>query len=620
MSNKIPWYYINPKDGTEMILVPGGWFWMGSDDTDSDADENEKPRHLHWLDPFYISITSVTVKQFNQFIDKTGYRAGGKYVQSRGKYTKEPFDHPIRDVSWHDAKAYCEWAGLRLPSEAEWELCSRGYDAFKYPWGNDWENGHRFGFDNIRGPNGGTSPVYGHPEDVSALGIFQQSGNIWEWCEDNYESNTYSRYVEGDFTPPLESGCRVLRGGSWSINYPRRLTRRLPELSQPERSDLIIGFRLAMTIGAHNIITHLDDNAVNHLTKENSESKVAFCINKPDWHTDDPAERALYYFLADDLETYYDIDFEQSYLRYWYETGPDAIKDAICLRIRKSGDIRLLSVFKTDRGGRKDSQDEKDIDIQIEILLKNKKYSEVFNLLPQSNYVQGKRIIGSVREAGWENPDAIGKELQKRLEAVISEQETNHDLPSSFAISIFQDFRSMFMGDQAVPDEEETLISWLADEGNFRKRSAALITLVERGYKQLPDAVNSACADPYWQVRMAAAGVELLKPGSLSPVNKVFLEQDHVYWVQALLNTPNSGRLVVLGPQGLEALKKEGIKGDPENKPNSPDDFIDLIKRLIPAAEKEYLLTLGEFLGTDSTWSEDEAYDADDTDVEIEFE
>ncbi len=166
---------------------------------------------------------------------------------------------------------------------------------------------------------------------------------------------------------------------------------------------------------------------------------------------------------------------------------------------------------------------------------------------------------------------------------------------------------------QTVPDDEETLISWLGDEWDFRKRSAALITLVERGYKQLSEAVNNACADPYWQARMAAAGAELLKPGSLSPANRVFLEQDHVYWVRALLNMPKSGRLVNLGPQGLEVLKMVGIRRDPENRPDGPDDFIELIKRFIPESEKAYLLTLGEFLGTDSTWSEDEAYDAGDT-------
>ncbi len=597
---------------------------MGSDDVDSQAEDNEKPRHLHWLDPYYIGITCVTVKQFIRFVEETGYNgsdypgAGDKYDINWGRYNKGPSDRPVRHVNWHDARAYCEWAGLRLPIEAEWELCARGYDELLYPWGNDWENGHRFGFDNLRGPTGYTAPVYEYPEDASPMGTFQQSGCLWEWCEDNYESDAYRRYADGDFKPPGESSCRVLRGGSWSINYPRRLPRRLPEPPQSGGPDLIIGFRLAMTIAEYNTLTLLNGNAANQSANENPESKAANFLTKMNRQPDDPSERAISYFLANDLEAYNDIDFEQSYLRHWYENGSDELKEEIGSRIRKSGDKRLLAVFKTNRGGRKDIPCEKDIDIQFEVLLKNKEYSEIFNLLPQATCAQGKRIISGIKQSGWENPDTIGRELQERLEAVISEKEANQDLPSSFAMSILRDFRAMFMGNQAMPDDEEMLISWLEDEEDFRKRSAALITLAERGYNQLPDAVNNACSDPYWQVRMAAAGAELLKPGSLSPPNRVFLEQDHVYWVQALLNMPNSGRLVNLGPQGLEELK--AIKSDSKNKPDGPDNFFNLTKRFIPEAEKEYLLILGEYLGTDSTWSEDAAYDAGDMDVEIEFE
>ena len=357
-----------------------------------------------------------------------------------------------------------------------------------------------------------------------------------------------------------------------------------------------------------------------NFNKKNPESKVAFFLNKMNWQPDDPSERALFYFLADDLDAYHDIDFEQSYLRYWYDTGSDKLKNAINSRIRKSGDTRLLSIFKTDRGSRKNYLDKKDVDIQVEILLKNKEYSEIFNLLPQANYAQGQRIINGIRQAGWESPEAIGRELQARLEEVFPEKVISQNLPSSYAMSIYQDFRPMFMGQEKVPDDEKILVSWLDDDENFRKRSAALIALAERGYARLADAVNKACADPYWQVRMASAGAELLNPGCLSPANKALLEQDHVYWVQALLKMTKSGRLVDLGPQGLEDLKNEGIKSDPENKPDGPDDFFDLIKNFIPFTEKEYLLILGEYLGTDSTWSEDEAYDAGDTDVEIEFE
>lgn len=354
--------------------------------------------------------------------------------------------------------------------------------------------------------------------------------------------------------------------------------------------------------------------------KKKPDPEELFHLRKLNWKPDDPSERALFYFLVNDLEVYHDIDFEQSYLRHWHESGSEALKASISSRIRKNGDARLLSVFKTDRGSRKDSLDEKDVDIQIEILLNNKKFSEAFNLLSQANYAQGRRIINGIRQAGWENTEAIGRELQERLETVIKEREADQNLCSSHAISIFQDFRPMFMGQGKVPQDEKTLLSWIDDKENFRHRSAAIITLAERGHNRLSDVVNKVCTDPYWQVRMAAAGAELLKPGSLSPANRALLEQDHVYWVQALLKMSRSGRLVELGPKALEKLIRAGTRSDPRNKPDSPDVFLELIRWDVPVAIKEYLLTLGEYLGTDSTWSEEEAYDAGEADVEIEFD
>jgi len=214
MKKRIPWYFVNPKDGTEMVLIPGGWFWMGNNkEDDPDAYNSEKPRHLHFVKPFYMSMACITVEQFGRFVKATGHDAGTDWGQ-------DP-DHPIRDVNWHDGKAYCKWSVLKLPTESEWELAARGYEALKYPWGKDWEGGKRVCWDKQKGPKGNTCPVFDHPDGVSSFGTFQQSGNLLEWCEDAWDRDVYYWYANGDFSVPEKSGSRVLRGASWRYDLPK---------------------------------------------------------------------------------------------------------------------------------------------------------------------------------------------------------------------------------------------------------------------------------------------------------------------------------------------------------------------------------------------------------------
>jgi len=98
--------------------------------------DDEKPRHLHDVSPFYLGITCVTQAQFERFVEHKGHDA-------EDDWKNDPPDHPVRSVNWHDAKAYCEWAELRLPTEAEWEFAARDYRSLRYPWGDDWEDGKR---------------------------------------------------------------------------------------------------------------------------------------------------------------------------------------------------------------------------------------------------------------------------------------------------------------------------------------------------------------------------------------------------------------------------------------------------------------------------------------------
>lgn len=119
---------------------------------------------------------------------------------------------------------------------------------------------------------------------------------------------------------------------------------------------------------------------------------------------------------------------------------------------------------------------------------------------------------------------------------------------------------------------------------------------------------------------MAAAAGELLHPGTLSPAKKALLEGDHVYWVQALLNMPAASSLADLGPEGLENLRHRGRRPDRKVKADSPGDFFDLPRGLVHDDEAGYLLTLCAFLGTDVVVSEEAAYKASETDIEIELD
>ena len=242
-----------------VVFVPAGEFIMGS--PDGEGYDDERPQHTVYLDAYYMDEYEVTNEQFSQFVDATGYTTdaetegwgwaatGDTWGEVEGAEWRHPqgpdgsiegkMDHPVVQVSWNDADAYCQWVGKRLPTEAEWEKAARGTDGREYPWGNSVADGSKLNYDlNV----GDTTEVGAYPDGASPYGAMDMAGNVWEWVVDWYDANYYGTSPESNPQGPDSGEYRVLRGGSWDLSRLRaRCANR--DWSIPDDWNLIVGFR-----------------------------------------------------------------------------------------------------------------------------------------------------------------------------------------------------------------------------------------------------------------------------------------------------------------------------------------------------------------------------------------
>lgn len=220
----LPTTKLNAKDGAEMVLVPAGAFLMGSSDEQLAAWQkaypgnrrgndfkDELPQHSVYLDAYYIYKNDVTVAQYRKFCKST------KRAMPEAPRWGWQDTHPMVNLSWEDAQAYAVWAGVLLPTEAQWEKAARGTDGRIFPWGNDWDAAKCNNSVDIFDPDnhpGKASSVGSFPAGASPYGCLDMAGNVWQWCSDWYGADYYKLSPARNPTGPIKGIFHVLRGSS----------------------------------------------------------------------------------------------------------------------------------------------------------------------------------------------------------------------------------------------------------------------------------------------------------------------------------------------------------------------------------------------------------------------
>ena len=239
---------ITGEDGAPMVLVPAGEFPMGS----NNGGDDEQPVHQVSLDAYYLDKYEVTVGQYAKFLEATGFNGPPMWpTMDQPSHQKRP----IVNVDWSDASNYCEWAGKRLPTEAEWEKAARGTDGRIYPWGNEPPNTLRANYGQEKWNNHDVLVPVGQLKDgKSPYGIYDMAGNVWEWVSDWYDQDYYATSPHQNPKGPEKGKYRVLRGGSWDLAPEHlRSTRRdfniplAPTYESPAYRNFNSGFRCAKT-------------------------------------------------------------------------------------------------------------------------------------------------------------------------------------------------------------------------------------------------------------------------------------------------------------------------------------------------------------------------------------
>ncbi|WP_156289843.1 formylglycine-generating enzyme family protein [Oceanobacillus salinisoli] len=286
------------SDYNQMVLIEGGTFLMGTEDKNQNKLDGEGPIRKVTVDSFYMDAHAVTNREFEKFVRETNYKTeaelfGNSFVfyqfvsqnvqrEIKHRVQQTPWwlvvesaswfqpegidsniddrmDHPVVHISWNDAVAYCNWAGKRLPTEAEWEYAARGgLEQNLYPWGNElvpngkhqcniWQGEFPVQNDAEDGYSG-TAPVNSY--EPNGYGLYNMSGNVWEWCTDWFTRDRNIRTDSINPKGPEHGEMRVIRGGSYLCHesYCNRYRVSARTANTPDSSTGNMGFRCVKDI------------------------------------------------------------------------------------------------------------------------------------------------------------------------------------------------------------------------------------------------------------------------------------------------------------------------------------------------------------------------------------
>ncbi len=336
---------ITGRDNAPMVCVPAGEFQMSYyqryqyrkvSDTygEFDIGLQRKQAHTVYLDAFYMDSHEVTNEQYRMFMDATGRKPP--------RYWSNDSNQPVVGVNWYDAKAYADWAGKRLPTEAEWEKAARGgLEGKPYPWGDNpeteivsWRDRGDVGsfrvrpWEHVRIEDAhsyanyydtgmvdiweGVAPVCSFSSN--GYGLYDMAGNVREWCADWYDENYYSKSPRQNPTGPRSGHLRVLRGGSWNARV-LKLRVAYRDFAEPGSVSEDIGFRCVQDIKINGYerteVSKEEAVATNEIDEANKIAEIEIVIdNYVDGYSRRNADMLMSSISPDysrDGETYLDL-------------------------------------------------------------------------------------------------------------------------------------------------------------------------------------------------------------------------------------------------------------------------------------------------------------------------